>query len=131
MLFLSLLPTLLALASASLPHSRVTKTIRPSHANPTLKDYGNTNIWPLPATADMVCAGTLDPSTFRILNPSNDPYLTEVISRFMPVILFYPNGTASSSLSILRNLTITVTDPSVRQIHQSTDETYNLTFSKE
>jgi hypothetical protein len=49
----------------------------------------------------------------------------------MPVILFYPNGTASSSLSILRNLTITVTDPSVRQIQQGTDETYNLTFSKE
>ncbi len=60
---------------------------RPSRTDPALRDYGNTNVWPLPASAAGVCDGTLDPQAFQIVvaQPADDPYLLEVARRFLPV----------------------------------------------
>ena len=101
--------------------------------DPSLRDYGNTGVWPLPASAvDAGCSATLDPATFAIVAaaPADDAYLLEIARRFLPVVLFNPAGTPSSR-QVLGNVTLTVLDPTIRQVQQGTDERYNLTFARD
>lgn len=107
--------------------------LRPTEEDPSLRDYGNTEIWPLPASAiGNGCGATLDPATFQIVivEPASDPFLQEIAKRFLPQILYSPNGVKGSN-TVLNNVSITVTDPSIRQIQLDVDETYNLTFAKD
>jgi len=107
----------------------VSHDVSPTSRDPTLKNYGNTEVWPLPAIAAPACSATLDPSSFAIIvsQPVNDPFLLEISRRFMPVILFNPQGIKGEK-PILRNISISVADGSVRQIQQDTDESYTLSF---
>lgn len=70
------------------------RTPRPSVVDPALRDYGNTEVWPLPASAVGVCEGTLDPSSFAIVvvSPAGDSILSELATRFMPQILCVERG---------------------------------------
>ena len=47
----------------------------------------------------------------------------------MSLILYHPNGTAPTSGTVLRNLTLLVSDATVRQITSAVDESYTLTFT--
>jgi N-acetyl-beta-hexosaminidase len=132
----ALLRAALALAAAHTAAARASpvRAERPTARDPALRDYGNTRIWPLPASAvDAGCSATLDPADFAILvaQPAGDPYLAEIAARFLPVVLFNPAGTPWPSRPVLRNVTLTVLDPAVRQVQQGTDESYNLTFSRD
>jgi hypothetical protein len=131
----ALLRAALALAAARAAAARASpaRAERPTVLNPQLRDYGNTPIWPLPASAlDAGCSATLDPASFAIIvaQPAADAYLLEVAARFLPVVLFNPAGTPSSR-QVLANVTLTVLDPTVRQVQQGTDERYNLTFARD
>lgn len=97
-------------------------------APPHERDYGNTEIWPLPANAIPAADATLDPSTFSfILTPPTDPYLQEMTARAKDRILYYPNGTAAPGRQVLGSLAITVTDDSIRQVQEGVDESYSIT----
>jgi hexosaminidase len=122
---------LLASASAAVPAAR--RVERPTRADPSLRDYGNTEVWPLPAQAVSVCGGTLDPATFRIVaaQPAGDAFLLELARRFAPQILFDPDG-APSGAARVANLSLVVLDGgAAKQIQQGVDETYSLTFAKD
>jgi len=116
-----------SLRSSALPRTR--PPVRPSVADPSLRDYGNTPVWPLPATA--VSAGvnpTLDPTNFTF-SFSPDALIAEMTSRYRPLILYHPQGHADASRPALRVVHIDVADASVRQVQQDTDESYALAFS--
>lgn len=122
-----------SLASSVRSDPRSSPRLRPTQADPSLRDYGNTEIWPLPASAiGNGCGATLDPASFiiSIIEPANDPYLIEIAKRFLPQILYSPVGMQGSN-SVLNNVSISITDASIRQIQLDVDETYNLTFSKD
>ena len=104
---------------------------RPSAADARLRDYGNTNVWPLPARAVGVCGGTLDPASFAIVaaQPAGDAFLLELARRFLPQILFYAGGAASGATRVA-NLSLVVLDGgAVKQIQQDSDESYELSFA--
>ena len=84
----ALLRAALALAAAHTAAARASpvRAERPTARDPALRDYGNTRIWPLPASAvDAGCSATLDPADFAILvaQPAGDPYLAEIAARCM------------------------------------------------
>ena len=100
-------------------------------ANPaapaTTPDSGY-NVYALPSAAPFAVG--IDPAHFTIvLNASvaSDPYLLEVVRRYMELILWHPRGTFDRPIE-LRTLTLSVADPSVRQIQSSVNESYALTF---
>ena len=101
-------------------------------APPHLKDYGNTEIWPLPASAIPAADATLDPSTFSfVLNPPTDPYLQEMTARAKDRILYFPNGTTAPGRQVLRSLDVTVTDDSIRQVQEGVDESYTISCASD
>ena len=120
----------LAAVSGTLSRSRV-RAPRPSEVNPLLRDYGNTEVWPIPDNATNVCFGTLDPSSFALIaaQPAGDAFLAELIARFTPQILYYPGGIASPSRMRLANVSLFVLNPSVRQVQQGVDESYELSWA--
>lgn len=59
--------------------SRPGRPVRPDAGK--LGDYGNIAIWPLPASATQIGNTKIDPSAFKILVPSADPFLLEVGGR--------------------------------------------------
>ena len=96
-----------------------------------LHDYGNTPVWPLPASA--VPAGvstTLDPKNLSFVF-APDALLTEMTARFAPLILYHPLGAPAPGRPVLSTVSIAVADSSVRQIQQDTDESYSLTFAQD
>ena len=106
---------------------------RPTEADPSLRDYGNTNVWPLPAQAVGVgCSATLDAASFRIVvaQPADSAFLAELARRFLPQILFYPSGAPAPGHSALATLSLVALDGGAAlQIQQGTDESYTLTWS--
>lgn len=107
--------------------SRNTAPVSPRQAP---RDYGNTNIWPLPASAVPAAYATLSPTSFAfLLSPPSDPYLLEMTRRAKDRILYHPNGTAQPGRQTLNSLSIVVTDDSVRQIQEGVDESYTLMCS--
>ena len=113
-------------ASTALPRRQ---PVRPSIADPGLRDYGNTPVWPLPASAlNTGVSTTLDPSNFTF-SFAADAFLEVITSRFQPLILFHPQGVPTAGRPILSTIFITVADSSVRQIQLETDESYSLNFS--
>jgi hypothetical protein len=104
---------------------------QPAHSprNPPIhvRDYGNTNIWPLPASAVPASYATLDPASFGfVLSPASDPYLIEMTNRALDRILYHPNGSAIPGRTACGVLSVTVTNDSVRQIQEGVDESYQL-----
>lgn len=76
-------------ASAARPLTRTKPAER-------LKDYGNIEVWPLPAQATFILNAHLDPSTFSVdVHPSGEPFLLELAKRFLPLIL-YENATGDA-----------------------------------
>ena len=119
-------------ASALARPSRAPRVERPTLRDPSLRNYGNTEVWPLPASAVPAgCGATLDPASFSILVPPGDAFLEEQARRFLPILLWYPGGKPSPSRQPLSNLTITVADASVRVIQQGVDESYTLAFARD
>jgi hexosaminidase len=89
------------------------------------------SVWPLPANASNSAAPSLpiDPYNFTIFT-GGSAFLDAAAARYYPLILFLPQrlspapGTATFSA-----LHLVVTDPSVTQIQQGTDESYALKFA--
>ena len=107
------------------------RTERPTILDSSLRDYGNTPVWPLPASATNSGVGTtLDPTDFTF-QFNADAFLTEVTSRYKPIILYHPLGCPNPSRPSLTSISITVNDSSIRQIQQDTDESYTLAFASD
>ena len=97
------------------------------------RDYGNTPVWPLPASAvSSGASATLDPFRFSFLFSTGshdaDSFLDVVTSRFAELIMFHPQGVPSSA-PVLETVSISVGDSSVLQIQGDTDESYAMSFA--
>ena len=122
---------LLALLAALSAHAaRVVRTPRPTVVDPSLRNYGNVPVWPLPASAtDSGVTTTLDPAHPFNLTYAADDFLDTITARFLPLIYYHPAGAPQPGRPVLATVSISVNDSSVRQIQQDTDESYSLSFA--
>lgn len=112
--------------------ARVVRTQRPTARDPSLKDYGNTPVWPLPASAvDSGASTTLDPARPFNFTYAPDAFLDTVTARFLPLIYYHPAGAPQPGRPVLATISIAITDASVRQVQLGTDESYALSFARD
>ena len=103
-----------------------------SSVGDALGDYGNIPIWPLPsAAAPSAGTSSLDAANFTVVFDASDALLATMAQRFREALLFSPTAArpAPGASYVLRTLTLTVADASVRRIAQDVDESYSLTFA--
>jgi hypothetical protein len=73
----------------------------------------------------------IDPAHFKVVLDAavaSDPLLQSMVERYSELILWHPAGSFDRPIE-LTTLTLSVLDPSVRQIQAGVDESYTLSFS--
>ena len=98
-------------------------------AAPATAPYQGYNVYALPSKTAFPVG--INPAHFSVAldaSIAQDEYLLEVARRYTELILWHPRGTFDRPIE-LTTLTISVVNPTIRQVQSTTNESYSLTFS--